>query len=91
MIQPGIAPPWSVAVVFAALMAGERRRSPALAIEDQNGRQVARVHIARTRSWGPLVDLIVEVEDGISQQLRHVALGASMIATLELIGSGEGG
>jgi hypothetical protein len=38
-----------------------------------------------------LVDLIVEVEDGISQQLRHVALGASMIATLELIGSGEGG
>ena len=53
-------------------------------IEDDTGRQVARVHMARVRRFREQVDL-VEAEDGTSERLRRVALAASMIADHELI------
>jgi hypothetical protein len=71
-----------------------RKKSPALVIEDHHGRQVARIHIARKKRAGHLVDLVVEVDDGTTEQLRKVAIAASVIADRELIdfpGSGSPG
>jgi len=68
-----------------------RKKSRALVLEDHHGRQVARIHIARKRRYGQFVDLVIEVEDGTLEQLRKVAIAASMIADRELIDFGEPG
>ena len=71
-----------------------RKKSPALVLEDHHGRQVARIYIARKKRAGHFVDLVVEVEDGTPEQLRKVAIAASVIADRELIefpGSGSPG
>jgi hypothetical protein len=87
-----IRPPDSsrVALAFRWLGMWLGNESP-LGIEDDTGRQVARVHIARVRRWRELCDLVVEVEDGTSEQLRRVALAASLIAASEIINWGGGG
>jgi hypothetical protein len=65
--------------------------SESLVVEDHTGRQTARVHIVENRLSTKLVELIVEVEDGTSEQLRMVALAASLIAERELINWAVGG
>ena len=67
------------------------KRSPALVIEDEPGHEVAWVHIGRTSSGDDLVELVVEIEDRTSEQLRKVALAASVIADYELISFSSGG
>lgn len=62
-----------------------RKKSPVLVVEDQSGHQVARIHIARKSRNDQRVDLILDVTDGASEQLRKVAVAASVIADLELI------
>ena len=83
--------PGPVAVALRALGSPGRKKSPALALEDRIGRQVARIYIARKRRRGPdeRVDLIVEVTDGTSEQLRKIAVAASVIADRELIDFAE--
>jgi hypothetical protein len=70
---------------------GTMRNGPthAFLIEDHTGREVARIHIARTRFWSERVDLIAEIEDGTSVPLRSVALAATVIADRELIKFGQ--
>jgi hypothetical protein len=82
--------PSPVALAFAAIGMwwGVSTRSPVV-IEDDTGRQVARVHIARVSKIRQLGDLVVEVEDGTSEQLRRVALAASLIAYGSLINWGH--
>jgi hypothetical protein len=65
--------------------------SVVLAIEDHSGLEVASVHIARARRFHELVDLVVELEDGISEELRVTALAASLITDMSLISFGGGG
>jgi len=66
---------------------GTMRNGPthAFMIEDHTGRQVARIHIGRTRFFSEHVELIAETEDGTSLPLRSVALAAILIADRELI------
>jgi hypothetical protein len=64
---------------------------PALILDDATGHHAARVHIPRVRRFRELVDLILEVPDGTSKQLRAVALGGSLIAEREVIDLGGGG
>src|SRR5207253_1618954 len=78
--------PRSVGADMRALGSPGRRKSPALTVEDHNGREVARIYIARKRQPHERVDLIIEVKDGTSVQLRRIAVAASVIADLELIG-----
>jgi hypothetical protein len=61
----------------------------AFVIEDDTGREVARIHIARTRFFSERVDLIAEIEDGTSEPLRKAALAATVIADRELIQFGN--
>jgi hypothetical protein len=84
-------PPDRSRVALAFRWIGWGGKESPLGIEDDTGRQVARVHIARVRRTRRICDLVVEVEDGTSEQLRRVALAASLIAESELINWGEGG
>lgn len=70
---------------------GTMRNGPthAFVIEDHTGREVARIHIARTRFFSERVDLIAEIDDGTSEPLRKVALAAAVIADRELIQFGQ--
>lgn len=63
---------------------------PALILDDATGHHVARVHIPRVRRFRELVNLILEVPDGTSKQLRAVAWPGGLIAARELIDLGEG-
>lgn len=71
-----------------AIFAVER---PRLLIEDRSGREVACVHIARIRTVGDRVYLVIERKQGIPEQLRSVSLAASVIVDRELISIGHGG
>jgi hypothetical protein len=62
-----------------------RKKSRVFAVEYQTGSDVASVYIARKRQRHEHVDLVVEITDGTSEQLRKIALAASVIADLELI------
>ena len=64
---------------------------PALILDDATGHHVACVHIPCVRRFRELVDLILEVPDGTSKQLRAVALAGSLIAERELFDLGGGG
>ena len=64
---------------------------PALILDDATGHHVACVQIPRVRRFRELVDLILEVPDGTSKQLRAVALAGSLIAERELFDLGGGG
>jgi hypothetical protein len=80
-IGSGLAP------VLRALGVRGRKKSRALVLQDLNGRQAARIHVAHTH--GQFVDLVIEVQDETPEQLRRVAIAASVIADRELIDAGR--
>ena len=91
-IRAGVAHRRPVAVALRALGRPRRKKSAALVLEDHNGRRVAGIYTARNRPRYEGVDLIVEVKDGTSEQLRKIAVAVSVIADLELIRlQGSGG
>ncbi|MGZ4222006.1 MAG: hypothetical protein ACXVH1_37065 [Solirubrobacteraceae bacterium] len=81
--------PRSVTVALRMLGSPGRRKSPAFALEDHDGRQVACIYIACKRGPYERVDLIVDVKDGTSEQLRKIAVATSVIADRELIDFAE--
>jgi hypothetical protein len=63
-------------------------------VEDDGGRQLADVRVARTRSgiWGaPQVAIVVQIDDHATAQMRWVALATSVIVDNELLNHLGGG
>jgi hypothetical protein len=85
------ASPEPTSILDGSRRIGTMRNGPTnpFLIEDHAGREVARIHIARTRFFSERVELIAETEDGTSGPLRLVALAATLIADRELIQFGH--
>ena len=63
--------------------------TPALELEAPTGERIARVHIPRVRRVRKLVDVVMEIPAGTSDQLRALALAAGLIAERELVHFGD--
>jgi hypothetical protein len=63
--------------------------TPALELEDPAGQRIARVHVPRVRRIRKLVDVVVEIPAGTSDQQRALALAAGLIAERELVHFGD--
>ena len=69
--------------------AGARTR--AVAIEDDSQRERAWIYVARVRRLHALVDLVAEIDDSASDELRQIAVAAILITEREVIGWSAGG
>ncbi len=67
-----------------------RARSPAAAVEDDTQHERAWIYVARVWRLHGLVDLVAEIDDSASDELRQIAIAAILITEREFIGWGGG-
>jgi hypothetical protein len=63
-----------------------RAREPTLIIENDISQDLGRIYVARVKPLSAEVDMVVTVEDRVSDQLRKVVLAAGLIVQGELLG-----
>jgi hypothetical protein len=66
-------------------------RTPAVAVEDDTQHERAWIYVARIRRLHGVVELVAQIDDSASDELRQLAVAAILITEREFIGWSSGG